>query len=65
MAEKRATDAGQAEVQKVAENAEEKGFLGVEADPIDNDEYSLKTGPASPTVAEQRAAVAKEESSNG
>jgi hypothetical protein len=51
------TDAGEAEVQKKVDAAEEKGFIGEEVDPIDNDRYSIKTGPDSPTAEEQRQAV--------
>lgn len=55
------TDVGEAEVQKKVDKIEDKGFIGIEADPIDNDRYSIKTGPESPTDAEQREAVAKKE----
>jgi hypothetical protein len=62
MAEKQTSDAGQKEVQKAFDEAHEKGYIGESADPIDDDRYSLKTGPESPTVAEQRGAIAKEQS---
>jgi hypothetical protein len=62
MATKKDDDLGQSEVQEKVASAQEKGYIGEEVDPIDNDRYSIKTGPESPTVAEQEAALAKKES---
>lgn len=46
-------DAGQAEVQAKVDEADEKGYFGrVPAGPP-NEAFSLKSGPDSPTVAEQ------------
>lgn len=53
-------DAGEAETQKVADEAAEQGFIGTTPDPIPNSEYSLESGPDSPTLEEQRKAVAKQ-----
>lgn len=54
-------DAGQAEVKSAFEEAQEQGYFGNEVDPTPNKEFSLQSGPDSPTVAEQRAALAKKE----
>lgn len=50
-------DLGQAEVQAKADEAEEKGYIGTTPDPFPNEAYSLETGPGSPTVLEQQAAI--------
>jgi len=52
---KKSDDAGQAEVQKRADKVTEKGYIGTlpEGRP-DNKEWSLETGPDSPTAAELR-----------
>jgi hypothetical protein len=63
MADKKADkqgDAGEAEAQKLADTATDQGFLGRQVDPISNSEYSLQSGPDSPTINEQRKAIAKE-----
>ena len=60
MAEKKPADAGQAEVQKTVDKAEEKGFLGQKVDPLPNSAHSLESGPDSPTIAQTRDAMAKE-----
>lgn len=54
-------DAGQKDLQKRADEAEAKGFIGVEVDPLPNSRYSLESGPESPSHDEQRQAAAKEE----
>lgn len=54
-------DAGQAEMQKMADEATEQGFLGTKVDPLPNSAYSLESGPESPTIDEQREALAKDE----
>lgn len=61
MAEKKPADAGQAEVQKMVDEAEEQGFLGQKVDPFPNSAHSLESGPDSPTIAETRDAMAKEQ----
>lgn len=40
-------------VQEAVDRAEEQGFIGEKADPRDNEEYSLQSGPDSPTAGEQ------------
>jgi hypothetical protein len=42
--QKRSTghDAGQAEMQKRTDEAEKKGFLGIEVDPTPNENYSME-----------------------
>lgn len=58
MAETRkSADAGQAEVQKKMDAAEEQGFIGVEVDPTPNEEYSLEK-PGSWKVPEADPAAA-------
>lgn len=59
-ATKKSDDAGQAEVQAKADEITDKGYSGVlpEGRP-DNKEWSLETGPKSPTAAELRKAVKK------
>lgn len=42
------SDAGQAEAQKAADEAEAKGYIGESPDPHDNVEYSIQSGPDSP-----------------
>jgi hypothetical protein len=53
------TEAGLAEVQEKVDQETEQGFVGVEVDPIPNEEYSVQTGPDSPTIAEQQKALAE------
>ncbi len=59
MATKKNDDAGEAEVQANVDEAEEKGYYGTlpEGRP-DNSEWSLETGPDSPTAEELRQATA-------
>lgn len=52
MATARKDDAGQADVQKQQDKAEEKGFLGQKVDPRPNSDYSLESGPDAPPVHE-------------
>ena len=56
-----ADDAGQKQLQQEADKATEQGFYGEEVDPIPNSEYSLQSGPKSPTWPEQKAALAEAE----
>lgn len=63
MAEKKPKDSGQAEVQKNVDAEEEKGFRGVEVDPTPNSEFSIQSGPKSPTAEEQRAALKEKDCS--
>jgi len=53
MATKPKDDAGQAEAQKIADTAEAQGFIGTKADPRPNSDYSLESGPDSPSPLEQ------------
>lgn len=57
-------DFGQSEVKQSFDEAQEKGYFGTEVDPIPNKEYSLETGPDSPTAADQREALRKAEGDN-
>lgn len=52
-------DAGEAEAQKLADKAEEQGFIGIKVDPLPDSAHSLESGPDSPTAAEQDAALRK------
>lgn len=52
-------DGGAAEVEKAVTSDQEQGFSGTKVDPIANEEYSLESGPDSPTVQEQRDALAR------
>lgn len=54
---KKASDSGQAEVRENFEAEQEQGFRGREVDPTPNEEFSIRSGPDSPTAAEQRAAA--------
>lgn len=45
-----AKDHGTSEVQKIVDKAEDKGFIGIKVDPIADREYSILSGPDSPTV---------------
>lgn len=51
---KDAGDAGEAEVQATADAEVDQGFAGTKVDPRDNEEYSLESGPDSPSAAEVR-----------
>lgn len=42
---------------KEAEAAQEKGYFGETHSPFENDEFSLRTGPDSPTALDQEIAV--------
>ena len=42
-------DAGQAELQEIFDEAEEKGYFGTVPDPTPNENYSLETPPDAPT----------------
>lgn len=54
-------DAGQGEVKDAFAKAQEQGYFGQEVDPTPNEAFSIKSGPDSPTITEQRAALAKKE----
>ncbi len=43
-------DAGQREVQKKVDKAEEKGFIGTKVDPLPDSAHSLESGPDAPPV---------------
>lgn len=49
----------EAEVQDRVDAETDQGFRGTAVDPIPNEEYSLESGPDSPTAADQRAALAE------
>lgn len=51
-------DSGEAEVQKIADEANEKGYIGSVPPGPPNEAYSLQSGPDSPTVAEEAAIAA-------
>lgn len=62
MAEKKSGDLGQAEVQKRMDEATEQGFIGVEADPTPNENYSVAgvtSGKPTPETDDKAAAEAK------
>lgn len=52
--DKKDADAGQAEVQKKVEQAEDRGYLGTKVDPRPNSDYSLESGPDSPGVLDAK-----------
>jgi hypothetical protein len=55
-------DAGQAEVQKAADNAAEKGYFGTTPDPTPNENYTLAgvaAGKPTPETDEKLAAEAR------
>lgn len=54
MAAAKKDDLGQAEVQKKADEAQEKGYYGEAPPGPPNEAYSLKSGPDSPSHAEER-----------
>jgi len=54
-------EAGLKEVQERVDKELEQGFVGTKVDPIDNKEYSIQSGPDSPTIAEQYEALAEAE----
>lgn len=54
---KKEDDLGQAEAQKLADEATAQGFIGTKVDPRDNSEHSLESGPESPSALEQHAAA--------
>lgn len=47
-------DAGQAEVQKVFDEVQEKGYYGTVPPGPPNEAYSLQSGPDSPSHEEER-----------
>lgn len=51
-AKKKGADAGQAEAQKLTDEAEEKGYIGNKVDPLPNSAHSLESGPDAPPVHE-------------
>jgi hypothetical protein len=59
MAESKKADAGQAEVQDAFTEAQKKGFFGESPSPIPNKEYSLESGPESPSAFEGQVAHVK------
>jgi hypothetical protein len=48
--DKNGEDLGQAELQRRSDEASAKGYLGEKPDGPDNSEWSLESGPDSPTV---------------
>jgi len=52
-------DAGQAEVQRISDEAAEKGYFGTLPPGPPNEAYSLESGPDAPTHAEELEFVAK------
>lgn len=53
----KAGDQAKAEVQEAMDAAHEQGYVGTVPDPFPNEAYSLQSGPDSPTVRQQTAAV--------
>jgi hypothetical protein len=58
---KKASDAGQSEVQKIVDQGQEQGYTGIKIDQLPNSAHSLESGPDAPTAAEQRDALKNEE----
>lgn len=50
----KAAEKATTEAQKATDRAEEQGFLGTKVDPRPNSDYSLESGPDSPSAREQR-----------
>lgn len=53
-------DLGQAEVQSERDKAREQGYEGYSPSTIPNGEFTLATGPDSPSAAAQLAAIAEQ-----
>jgi hypothetical protein len=53
------TDAGQAEVQRRSDEATEKGYFGTVPPGPANEEYSLESGPDSPSAYDLRKEARK------
>jgi hypothetical protein len=53
MASRAKDDLGEAEVQKNVDEELEQGFRGEKVDPRPNSDYSLQSGPDSPSAHEQ------------
>lgn len=53
-------DVGQAEVQSERDKAREQGFEGTSAKPIPNSEYTLQSGPDSPSAVDAAVAIAEQ-----
>lgn len=45
-------EAGADQVQATVDKEEDQGFRGVKVDPVPNEEYTLTTGPSSPSYFE-------------
>lgn len=58
---KKASDAGQAQVQEIVDQGQDQGYTGVKIDPLPNSAHSLESGPDAPTAAEQREALKNQE----
>lgn len=53
-------DAGEAEVQRKADEAEQKGYIGTVPPGPPNEAYSLESGPDAPSHAEERSYTREE-----
>jgi hypothetical protein len=59
-ASKKQDDVGQAEVQGIRDKAREQGYEGYSPSTIPNKEFTLTTGPDSPSAAEQMVKAAEQ-----
>lgn len=62
-AKSKSTDAGEAEVQKAVDAAEDRGYIGNEADPTPNEHYAVEgvtSDKPTPETDEKAAAKAEE-----
>lgn len=64
MAERKASDHGEAEVQATSNKETDQGFVGAKVDPVDNAEYTLTTGPDSPPYFDDDTTRADQHSTN-
>lgn len=60
MATPKKDDLGQAEVKSAREKARKQGYEGSSPATIPNKEFTLSTGPDSPSAANQLAAIAEQ-----
>jgi hypothetical protein len=59
--EKKGADAGQAEVQRIHDEAVSKGFLGERPEgSIPNEAYTLRSGPDAPSPLEEHIAISQQ-----
>lgn len=64
MTTKKSDDLGNDEVQTKVDTETEQGFRGVKVDPVPDEEYTLTTGPNSPSYFEDEHSRAPQHSTN-